>query len=67
MLIHNKTLNLMGVDKCFIKNTLHKIDEYGYTISCKKGLWSVSSLDRKQALAEAKHYFIQYYEDGEYK
>lgn len=36
------------------------------TIECKIGLWSVSGADVDRVINEAKHYFIQYYYDGEY-
>jgi len=35
-------------------------------IRCKLGLWSVSGREHKEVKIEAKHYWIQYYEDGEY-
>ena len=36
------------------------------TISCKKGLWSVSGPYGLQLINEASHYFEQYKSDGEY-
>lgn len=33
---------------------------------CKKGLWAVSAPDPHTALAEARHYYTQYANDGEY-
>ena len=41
------------------KDGRHKID-------CKKGLWGVSCISEQKALKEAGHYFMQYYQDGEY-
>ncbi len=38
----------------------------GHEIKCKKGLWSVSAPIKADALREAYHYFLQYFEDGEY-
>ena len=35
-------------------------------IHCKLGLWSVSGTDREVVRANAMHYWIQYYHDGEY-
>ena len=35
-------------------------------ILCKLGLWGVYSLDREQAERDARHYWMQYYIDGEY-
>ena len=34
--------------------------------TCTKGLFAVSAWYKKDALREAKHDFIQYYNDGEY-
>jgi hypothetical protein len=36
-------------------------------VACKKGLWAVSAPDAETALAEARHYYTQYANDGEYK
>ena len=36
-------------------------------IACRLGLWSASGLDHAQIEREARHYWIQYYQDGEYK
>lgn len=38
----------------------------GYKISCKLGLWSVEAPTRNRAESEARHYFRQYRDDGEY-
>jgi hypothetical protein len=38
----------------------------GYTIKCKKGLWRVDCQNKRRAEVEAKHYFAQYFSDGEY-
>lgn len=35
-------------------------------IDCKLGLWGVDAPTLEQAVGEAKHYFTQYLEDGEY-
>lgn len=35
-------------------------------IHCKRGFWGVSAASMEEAIREAKRYFIQYFEDGEY-
>jgi len=35
-------------------------------IHCKQGLWSVSGADHYFVEREARRYWIQYFEDGEY-
>lgn len=35
-------------------------------IECKLGLWAVHSKDRNIVESNARHYWIQYYRDGEY-
>lgn len=50
----------------FEKNTVKKTDKNGRTtIKCRKGLWEVSAPNKNQATAEALHYFMQYWADGE--
>ena len=34
---------------------------------CNKGLWAVSAPDPYTALKEARHFYTQYVNDGEYK
>ena len=57
----------MDIDESFDKNTNYKISQYGHEFNCSKGLWGVCAPTKKQAEDEAKHYFIQYFEDGEYE
>ena len=38
----------------------------GYTVKCKKGLWRVDAPSKRKAEQEARHYFAQYFTDGEY-
>ena len=63
-------MNISDNDKmmaAFAANTTTK-RESGYTIiDCKRGLWGVCAPTLKQAMDEARHYFVQYYADGEYK
>ncbi|MDH5216831.1 MAG: hypothetical protein OEX19_03995 [Gammaproteobacteria bacterium] len=60
-----------------IVNEWRKVDEFemnttvtktksGYKVSCNMGLWSVAAKTKDEALKEARHYFIQYWNDGEY-
>jgi len=51
---------------CFLENTEQSSDGDWVTVRCKKGLWSVTAPDRDTALIEARHYFWQYFADGEY-
>lgn len=57
---------MTDLDKEFAKNVSCKTTEFGYEISCKKDLWGVECKDQKTAFREAKHYFQQYWSDGEY-
>ena len=55
------------MNKAFKENTEITRDTDGtYNIDCKKGLWGVSGAIYPQVMNEAKHYFQQYYSDGEY-
>jgi hypothetical protein len=38
----------------------------GRQIDCKLGLWGVGSRDKDSLERNARHYWIQYYRDGEY-
>jgi len=50
-------------DKCAEVN-LH--EDGTVEIKCKLGLWSISGHDIEFVRANAQHYWIQYYHDGEY-
>ena len=54
------------IDAAFKQNTTMKRGATRTIIKCKKGLFSVSAPSYKQAMKEARHYFRQYYIDGEY-
>ena len=56
------------IEKSFNANTIHLEDYFNgeYSIKCKKGLWAVFAPTKEIAEREARHYFIQYYGDGEY-
>jgi len=52
--------------KSFDQNTISKQRGGRFAIDCKKGLWGVEAATEQEAIQEARHYFIQYYRDGEY-
>ncbi len=56
----------MDIDKAFKQCTTTKKLKDGIRIKCVLGLWAVYAPNKEAALREAKHYFIQYYQDGEY-
>jgi hypothetical protein len=56
----------MEIDEAFSRLTKYKKTRYGHEIKCRKGLFSVVAPTKKQALQEARHYFVLYFEDGEY-
>jgi len=43
-----------------------KRSDRGRQITCKLGLWGVGSRDTDSLERNARHYWIQYYRDGEY-
>lgn len=55
-----------NIDEAYDKFTKHKKTKHGYEISCTKGLWGITAATKEQAEREAKHYFVQYFSDGEY-
>ena len=56
----------MSFDEAFDKFTTMSIRSGRFAIKCKRGLWAVDAPTKSQAYKEAKHYFAQYYADGEY-
>jgi len=51
----------------FSENTEKKITKSGRVeMHCKKGLWGVDAPTEDEAEKEALHYFMQYYNEGEY-
>ena len=57
----------MDIIEAFEKWTKHDIKDGGHEVYCTKGLWAVRACSSYEyARAEAMHYFLQYYEDGEY-
>ena len=57
---------MSDMDESFRKNVKRTYTKWGWDYSCRKGLFSVVSGDSHEALNEARNYFRQYYEDGEY-
>jgi hypothetical protein len=56
----------MEIDDAFAKNVeIKKVGAY-WRANCKKGLFSLSAPTKEKCVSEARHYFRQYYEDGEY-
>lgn len=50
-------------DKCVIRK---KRTTGSLEISCRLGLWSVEGPDHAFVEQNARHYWVQYYRDGEY-
>ncbi len=46
--------------------TITKHDNGNVSVDCKLGLWGVEAPAMREAVVEAKHYFLQYLGDGEY-
>ncbi len=64
---NNKCLRNLSTIDDFTKNTITKKTSSGFEIKCRKGLYSVIAPTLDQAQMEAKHYFAQYFSDGEYE
>lgn len=56
----------MDIDDAFQRFTVQRPNKNGFRITCKLGLWGVFAPTKDQAIAEARHYFVQYFNDGEY-
>ena len=55
------------IEELFSLHTETKLMRNGRVeIHCKRGFWGVSAASEDEAMREAKHYFVQYFEDGEY-
>jgi len=50
-------------ERCVERGVLGKSE---LMIRCKLGLWGVFGFDKAQLEREARHYWIQYFQDGEY-
>lgn len=53
--------------RAFNKWTTTRKTKSGYSVTCKKGLWSIHAPSKDDAFREALRYFAQYYSDGEYE
>jgi hypothetical protein len=53
-------------ERSYSANTRYTFLDGRHHIDCIKGLWGVNAENLQDAEREAKHYFIQYYGDGEY-
>ena len=60
-------MKVVTLDKLFDRCVVRKSGDGCYEIKCKLGLWGVTGPSRKSVEDEARHYWIQYYQDGEYK
>lgn len=58
---------LIGLLK-FKQNTRRRTQKNGnLIIRCKRGLWSCEGPDHDEVERQARHYFLQYYQDGDYE
>ena len=53
-------------DLKFRDHTRRRKCKTGYSITCKKGMWKVFAPTEEEAEREARRYYLQYFEDGEY-
>lgn len=56
----------MKFEAMFEKCIKRRNSKSGRSIRCRFGLWRVSGPDPELVEAEAKRYWVQYFEDGEY-
>lgn len=56
----------MNIDDAFEKFTEVNETDTGVEVNCCLGLWGVSAGTKEEALRQARHYFVQYWCDGEY-
>lgn len=57
---------MSNFNNAFCKYTTYYREDGRYFIKCNLGLWLVSANTYEQAYLEARHYFYQYFVDGEY-
>ena len=57
----------MDIDEAFKKFTRYRFVRGTHKVECVKGLWSVEAPTKEQSMKEARHYFWQYFDDGEYE
>ena len=56
----------MNANKVFHHCVKYKLDDGYHSFDCVHGYWGVMAADYNSALREARHYFIQYFGDGDY-
>ncbi len=56
----------LNIDEAWSKYVKIEYIDGWASYDCKKGLWGCSGPDGPDLLQTAKHYFWQYFEDGEY-
>lgn len=56
----------MKLEEFFERCVTRKVKAGELTTSCKLGLWAVSGQHHTKVEREARHYWIQYFNDGEY-
>lgn len=55
------------IKEAYKKWTKRKVTEHGVTVECVKGLWRVTAPTEEEAERESRHYFAQYFCEGEYE
>jgi len=55
----------MGIEEAFARHTTYKEKDGRHTFDCRP-FFSVDAPTKQQAETEARHYFWQYYQDGEF-
>jgi hypothetical protein len=58
---------ITDLDALFERSVIRRKRRHGYNIKCSRGLWEVWAPTQETAEQMAKHYFVQYLEDGEYE
>lgn len=66
-MIDSHALKLERLHREFSRWTKISQDEDGaWSITCRKGLWSVHGMDFHLVYDEARYYFRRHHDDGEY-
>ena len=56
----------MDINESFEKHTEYTRVGGRHEVKCLSGFFAVSAGTKEDAMREARHYFIQYFSDGEY-
>ena len=59
-------VTMREADEAWTKQVFLIKTKTGYSARCKKGMWRVDAPTKEQAEKEGRHYFAQYFMDGEY-